>query len=131
MMVETWKRQEVAERGMLLAIYRGGTPGAKNPPFRVPDWRFDQVADIWWDARKAAQQTGEASDTTLDARVLKLLDLLDLEAATLRETTRDCFERGTVSAHELWQLQQEVEKVKQSAYLLAMTMPQPEPAPEP
>lgn len=131
MMAETWKRQEVAERGMLLAIYRGGTPGAKNPPFRVPDWRFDQVADIWWDARKAAQQTGEASDTALDARVLKLLDLLDLEAATLRETTRDCFERGTVSVHELWQLQQEVEKVKQSAYLLAMTMPPPEPAPEP
>ena len=131
MMAETWERQEVAERGMLLAIYRGGTPSAKKPPFRVPDWRSDRVADIWWDARKAAEQTGEASHTALDARVLQLLDLLDLEAATLRETTRDWFKRGTVSAHELWELLQEVEKVKQSAYLLAMTMRPPEPASEP
>lgn len=131
MMAETWKRQQVAERGMLLAIYRGGTPSAKNPPFRVPDWRSDRVADIWWDARKAAEQTGEASHTALDARVLQLLDLLELEAATLRETTKGWFERRTVSAHELWELQQEVEKVKQSAYLLAMTMRPPEPAREP
>ena len=131
MRAETWKRQQVADRGMLLAIYRGGTPGAKNPPFRVPDWRSDQVADIWWDARNAADQSVEASHTPLDARVHKLLDELDLEAETLRKTTSDWFKRGTVSAHELWQLLHEVEKVQQSAYLLALTKRLSEPAPEP
>ncbi|MYD86454.1 MAG: hypothetical protein F4Y14_09935 [Acidobacteria bacterium] len=130
MMTEIWKRQDVVDRGMLLAIYRG-TPSSRDPPSRIPNWRSDRVADIWWNARKAAGQTGEASHTALDAHVRELLDLLELEAETFRNTTRKWFERGTVSVHELWELLQEVEKVKQSAYLITLTMRPSEPAREP
>ena len=121
MVAETWKRQLVADRGMLLAVYRG-TPSAESPPFRVPDWRADQVAGIWWAARNAAEQTAEDSQTALDAHVNELLEVIERKAAIFPETIKDCLDRGTVSAHELWELLQELEKAKQSAHLLASMM---------
>ena len=77
-------------------------------------------AGIWWAARNAAEQTADDSQTALDAHVDELLKVLERKAAIFPETIKDWLDRGTVSAHELWELLQELEKAKQSAHLLAL-----------
>ena len=42
MVAEQWMREEVVDRGVILAVYRG-RPSVERPPFRAADWRPEQV----------------------------------------------------------------------------------------
>ena len=42
MVAEQWKREDVVDRGAVLAVYRG-RPSVGRPPFRAADWRPEQV----------------------------------------------------------------------------------------
>ena len=46
LIVERWTREDIVDRGVVLAVYRG-RPAVGRPPFRVPDWRPDRIADLW------------------------------------------------------------------------------------
>lgn len=116
MVAEQWKLEDVADRGVLLAVYRG-RPSAEHPPFRLPDWQPDPVAALWWSV--AAEETGADSETDLSRRVEELMRALEQKVSAFDEKIRGWLDQGTVSKYEVLGVLQEVEKVKQSVYLLS------------
>ena len=115
-----WPYEEVADRGVVVAVYRG-PPSVEEPPFRVPDWRPDRIAGLW----RAVLDT-EETDTQVEAA---LMEHLEEKAAGFDKTIRAWLALGTVSVSQMWGLLQEVETVKQSVQSLSRRFGHSEDAP--
>lgn len=116
LVAEQWKLEDVADRGVLLAVYRG-RPSAERPPFQLPDWHPDPLAALWWSV--AAKEPGTVSQTALAGRLEELMRALEKEVSAFDEKIRGWLNQGTVSKYEILGVLQDVEKVKQSVHLLS------------
>ena len=116
LVAEQWKLEDVVDRGILLAVYRG-RPSAERPPFRLPDWHPDPVAALWWSV--AAKETGTGSETALAGLLEELIQALEEQASIFDETLTGWLDQGSVSRHEMLVFLQAVEKVKQSVHSLS------------
>ena len=104
---ERWERQDVADRGVILAVYRGWLVPS-DPVHRLPDWHPGRLTGLW---RALFDEEPE-----LQAAVA---EHLEETTASFNRRITGWLEHGSVQRSDMQDLLQQVESVKQLAQLLS------------
>ena len=104
---ERWERQDVDDRGVILAVYRGWVVPS-DPVRRLPDWHPGRLTGLW-----RALFDDEAE---LQAAVA---EHLEETTASFNRRITGWLEHGSVQRSDMQDLLQQVESVKQLAQLLS------------
>ena len=104
---ERWERKDVADRGVILAVYRGWLVPS-DPVRRLPDWHPGRLTGLW---RALFDEEPE-----LQAAVA---EHLEETTASFNRRIQGWLEHGSVQRADLEDLLQQVEGVKQLAQLLS------------
>ena len=105
---ERWEREDVEDRGVVLAVYRGWV-AASDPAHRLPDWDPGRLTGLW---RALFDE-----DPELEAAAL---EHLEEATASFDRRIKGWLKEGTAERSEIEQLLQQVESVKQVAQLLSL-----------
>ena len=108
---ERWKHEDVADRGIILGVYRGWLTDGHRP-FRLPEWRPARLIGLWralFDADPELQTV--------------VVEHLEAKTTAFDKKLTEWLKRGAVQRAEVQDLLQEVQEVKQLAQLLS---PQPQ-----
>ena len=103
---ERWERQDVDDRGVILAVYRGWLVPS-DPARRLPDWRPGPLTGLW---RALFDEQPE-----LEAAVA---EHLEETTSSFNRRIKGWIEQGSVQRSDMQNLLQQVENVKQLAQLL-------------
>ena len=104
---ERWERQDVDDRGVILAVYRGWVVPS-DPPRRLPDWHPGRLTGLW---RALFDKEPE-----LQAAVA---EHLEETTSSFNERIKGWLEQGSIQRSDMQDLLQQVESVKQLAQLLS------------
>ena len=107
LVTERWERQDVDDRGVILAVYRGWL-ASSDPVFRLPDWHPGRLTGLW---RALFDEQPE-----LQAAVA---EHLEETTSSFNRRITGWLEQGTVQRSDMQDLLQQVESVKQLAQLLS------------
>ena len=104
---ERWERKNVDDRGVVLAVYRGGL-APSDQVYRLPDWRPGRLTGLW---RALLDEEPE-----LQAAVA---EHLEETTSSFNRRITGWLKHGSVRRSDLQELLQQVEDVKQLAQLLS------------
>ena len=104
---ERWERQNVEDRGVVLAVYRGRVVPS-DPVHRLPDWHPGRLTGLW---RALFDEQPE-----LQAAVA---EHLEETTSSFNRRIKGWLEQGTAKRSDMQDLLQQVESVKQLAQLLS------------
>ena len=104
---ERWDRKDVDDRGVVLAVYRGGLVPS-DQVYRLPDWRPGRLIGLW---RALFDEEPE-----LQAAVA---EHLEETTSSLNRRIAGWLKHGSVQRSDMQDLLQQVEGVKQLAQLLS------------
>ena len=104
---ERWERKDVDDRGVILAVYRGGLVPS-DPVYRLPDWHPGRLTGLW---RALLDEEPE-----LQAAVA---EHLEETASSFNRKITGWLKHGSVQRSDMQDLLQQVEDVKQLAQLLS------------
>ena len=104
---ERWERQDVDDRGIVLAVYRGWVD-ASSPAYRAAAWRAGRLTGLW---RALLDEDPELE--------VAAAEHLEETTSLLSRRIRDWLEQGTAERADMEDLLQQVESVKQLAQILS------------
>ncbi len=115
---ERWERKDVDDRGVVLAVYRGGLVPS-DQVYRLPDWRPGRLTGLW---RALFDEEPE-----LQAAVA---EHLEETTSSLNKRITGWLTHGSVQRSDMQDLLQQIEGVKQLAQLLSGGRQRPATSPE-
>ena len=107
LVLERWERQDVDDRGVILAVYRGWVVPS-DPVHRLPAWHAGRLTGLW--------QALFDEQPELQAALVEHLEEM---TSSLNKRITGWLEQGTVQRSDMEDLLQQVESVKQLAQLLS------------